>query len=311
MLESFSTFSAIVASIFLEAMPFLAVGALLSAVIEVFVSPDRLIRYLPNGMAARISVGVAAGLILPTCECGVVPIVRRLISKGVPIPTAVAFMLSAPVINPVVLASTYVAFRGDPPMVVGRILMVAFIAAAVALIAARRGNILLAKEDPADASHESNHHGHAHGDTGDGSHLQAGSAAGIARIGEVLRYGAHEFIDMGKYLILGAIVAGLFKTYLPQSLLLFFNGQPILEIIGMMGLAILLSVCSEADAFVAASFVSFSAASKVAFVVIGPMIDLKLIGMYAATFKRRFFWVLMIVPTALVLVLSILFEVMG
>jgi uncharacterized membrane protein YraQ (UPF0718 family) len=309
MLESFSTFSAIVASIFIEAMPFLAVGALLSAVIEVFVSPDRLIRYLPNGIAARISVGVAAGLILPTCECGVVPIVRRLISKGVPVPTAVAFMLSAPVINPVVLTSTYVAFRGDPPMVVGRVLMVALIAAAVALIAARMGNILLGKDAPGDDPHESDHHGHAHGDTGHDSHLQTGSGAGIKRTGEVLLHGAHEFIDMGKYLILGAIVAGLFKTYLPQNILLFFTGQPTLEIVGMMSLAVLLSVCSEADAFVAASFVSFSAASKVAFVAIGPMIDLKLIGMYAATFKRQFFWVLMIVPILLVLGLSMLFEV--
>lgn len=308
--ESFSTFSAIVAAIFLEAMPFLALGALLSAVIEVFVSTDRLIRYLPKGIIARITVGVTAGLILPTCECGVVPIVRRLIRKGVPVPTAVAFMLSAPVINPVVLTSTYVAFQGNPAMTFGRVLIVACTAVLVALVAGRMGNILLTGNYAVGETQESDHHGHAHADTADGSHPAVDSVTGITRIGEVLRHGAHEFVDMGKFLILGAIVAGLFKTFMPQSFLLFFNGQPILEIVGMMGLAILLSICSEADAFVAASFVSFSAASQVAFVAIGPMIDLKLIGMYAGTFQRRFFGVLMIVPILLVLGLSVLFGVM-
>ena len=304
--ESFSTFSAIVTSIFIEAMPFLALGALLSAIIEVFVSTDRLVRYLPRGIISSITVGVTAGLILPTCECGVVPIVRGLIRKGVPVPTAVAFMLSAPVINPVVLASTYIAFRGDPGMVAGRVLMVAGVAAVVALIASRMGNILLAENTTGDESHRSGHHDHAHSEAAANGH-PIGSATTITKIWEVLRHGAYEFVDMGKYLILGSIVAGLCKTFMPMDLLQFFNGQPVLEIIGMMGLAILLSVCSEADAFVAASFVSFSAASQVAFVAIGPMIDLKLIGMFAATFQRRFFWVLMIVPILLVLALSILF----
>jgi uncharacterized membrane protein YraQ (UPF0718 family) len=301
MFDSFSIFSAITTSIFLEAMPFLAMGALLSAMIEVFVSTDRLVRYLPKGTVGGIAVGVTAGLILPTCECGVVPIVRRLIQKGVPIPTAIAFMLSAPVINPVVIASTYIAFQGDPPMVLGRILMVAGVAAAVALAASRMGNIML----PGGTFGGGHGHDHIHG--AEEGAAQIDTATGAHRITEVLRHGLYEFVDMGKFLILGAIAAGLIKTYLPQDLLLFFDGQPVLEIVGMMSLAILLSVCSEADAFVAKSFVSFSSASQLAFVVIGPMIDLKLIGMYAATFQRRFFGVLMIVPILLILVLSILY----
>lgn len=305
--ESFSTFTAIVASIFLEAMPFLALGALLSATIQVLVPADRLVRVFPKGVAGGIAVGVSAGFILPTCECGVVPIARRLMHKGVPVPAAVAFMLSAPVINPVVLISTYVAFRGSPAMVIGRVLVVACAAGAVALAASRMKDIRRAGYDALDGPGGSDHHHHTHIDAADSSHASLGSSSALARALEVLRHGAYEFIDMGKYLILGAIAAGLLKTYLPQSFLLFFDGQPLLEIVGMMILAILLSVCSEADAFVAASFVSFSSASQLSFVAIGPMIDLKLIGMYAATFNRRFFGVLMIGPIIIVLALSMLF----
>jgi uncharacterized protein len=306
--ESFSIFSAITTAIFLEAMPFLAMGALLSAIIEIFVSQDRLIRFLPKGKAGSVLVGVAGGLILPTCECGVVPIVRRLIQKGVPIPTAVAFMLSAPVINPIVIASTSVAFQGDLALILGRIFMVALVAIIIGLIAGRMGNIMLSPSDTRD-SHIDHHHHHGHSCGLDHEHLHHGSISVPAKIVEVLRHAAYEFIDMGKYLILGAVAAGLIKTYLPQSFLTVFNASPMMEIIGMMSLAILLSVCSEADAFVAASFVSFSAASRLSFVVVGPMIDLKLIGMFAATFHRRFFWVLMIGPVLLVLGLSMLYGV--
>lgn len=300
--ESFSIFSAITTAIFIEAMPFLAMGALLSAIIEVFVSPDRLIRFLPKGKVSSVMAGVAAGLILPTCECGVVPIVRRLIQKGVPIPTAVAFMLSAPVINPIVIASTAVAFQGDLSLILGRIFMVALVAIIIGLIAGRMGNIMLNPDDTGN-----HHHGHSCGM--DHEHQHHGTISGPQKIVEVLRHASHEFIDMGKYLILGAVAAGLIKTYLPQSFLTVFEASPMMEIIGMMSLAILLSVCSEADAFVAASFVSFSAASRLSFVVIGPMIDLKLIGMYAATFHRRFFRVLMIGPVLLVLGLSMFYGV--
>lgn len=309
MSESLSVFSAIVTAIFLEAMPFLALGALLSAVIEVFVPAERLIGCLPKGRGAGIALGVTAGLVLPTCECGVVPVVRRLVRKGVPPHVAVAYMLSAPIINPVVLASTWFAFRGNPRMLVGRMLVAGGIAAVMALIAGRMGEILIpgssdTKEDQAGEGPE-----HTHGSAAGCCHSEAGPMGIGGKLLEVLRHGAHEFIDMGRFLILGAVAAGLFKTFLPQAILSAFTSSPMLQIVGMMILAVLLSVCSEADAFVAASFPSFSAASQLAFVTIGPMIDLKLIGMYAATFQRRFFVVLMVGPTLLVFASSVLFEV--
>jgi hypothetical protein len=307
--ESLRTFAAIVTAIFVEAMPFLALGALLSAAIEVFVPPERLVRYMPRGLGAGVALGVAAGLFLPTCECGVVPIVRRLIHKGVPTHVAVAFMLSAPIVNPVVLASTWFAFQGNLTMVGGRMLMAACIASVVALVGRSMGNVLTLENSELAESHGHGHEDHGHGSE-NGRYPQQSGPVGIApRIAEVLRHGGHEFIDMGRFLILGAIAAGLFKTFLPQGVFLAFTGNPTLQIVGMMILAVLLSICSEADAFVAASFRPFSAASQLAFVTIGPMVDLKLIGMYAATFTRPFFWMLMIIPTVLVLVFSMLFGV--
>ena len=133
--DSFRIFVSIATAIFLEAMPFLALGSLLSAVVEVFVSSERLGRMTPRSLPGRIAVGIGAGVVLPTCECGVVPVVRRLLVKGVPAPTALAFLLASPIVNPVVLASTFVAFRGDGRMVVARAFVAVLVAACVGFLA--------------------------------------------------------------------------------------------------------------------------------------------------------------------------------
>ncbi|MFC1765228.1 permease [Planctomycetota bacterium] len=259
--DSFYTFAAIATAIFIEAMPFLAIGALLSAAMEVLVPADRMMRWIPKNRLAGIALGVGAGFVLPTCECGVVPVVRRLIRKGVPPHVAVAYMLAAPIVNPVVLASTWFAFQGDISMVGGRVLVAIITAGCIGLLASRMGSVLRETNKTNNCACDHDH------------------ASPHNRFVAILCHAAQEFIDMGKYLILGAIAAGFFKTFLPQSVLTVFTGSIVLQILGMMLLAILLSVCSEADAFVAASFQSFASAAQLAFITLGPMIDLKLIGM--------------------------------
>ena len=133
-MESLSVFSAIVTAIVLEAAPFLLLGAVISAAFEVFLPEGGLSRLTPRGRLAQIAFGLISGMFLPTCECGVVPVARRLMAKGVPARTALAFMLSAPVVNPVVLASTYVAFRADLSMVVGRVGLVLLPAVVLAFV---------------------------------------------------------------------------------------------------------------------------------------------------------------------------------
>lgn len=279
-------------------MPFLAIGALLSAVIEVFVSSDRMLRWITKSVFGGVAMGVGAGFVLPTCECGVVPVARRLMHKGVPPFIAISYMLAAPIVNPVVLASTYFAFRGNVSMVLGRIAIAALVASALGLYT-RRFTDVLANSNKAHLDKE-NEHVHDYRDLSVLRNLRA-----------VLTHAAQEFMDMGKFLILGALAAASFKTLLPQDIMSMFSANLLLSIGGMMLLAILLSVCSEADAFVAASFLKFPAGAQLAFVGIGPMVDLKLIGMYAATFRRRIVLALIFGPAVLIFILSWAFEQLG
>ena len=302
MLESFKLFSAFALAIFIEAMPFLILGALLSAIIEVFVSTERILRMVPKNIVGGLSLGILAGVALPTCECGVVPIVRRLINKGVPPYIAIAYMLAAPIVNPVVLASTYIAFRGSMSMVLGRIILAVLVATILALIARSLGTVVRSSKPVKDGGsthhehhehHEHHHHHHDH----DHDHMHQSLPQ---KIRSVLVHAGQEFMDMGKFLIIGALFAAAFKVFIPENILSFFGGNLSLSIAGMMVLAILLSVCSEADAFVAVSFVGFPPAAQLAFIGIGPMVDLKLIGMYGLAFQRRMVMALIIVPFILI-----------
>lgn len=326
MYESFRLFAALAFAIFIEAMPFLVAGALISSIIEVYISTERLLRAVPKSIVGGLALGLGAGFVLPTCECGVVPIVRRLMDKGVPPYIAVAYMLAAPIVNPVVLASTYIAFRGSMSMVLGRILLALLVATVLALIARSLGPVLRTpgndgradpkeqhKEDPTHNQHDQHPHDHHHHHV---HHLHDGhqhghDQKGFRKLRTALAHAALEFMDMGKFLILGALIAAAFKVFLPENIMALFSGSPALAIAGMMLLAVLLSICSEADAFVAASFVGFSPAAQLAFIGIGPMVDLKLIGMYGFAFKRRLVFYLILVPVVLVFLVSWLLELLG
>jgi len=290
----FSTFAI---AIFIEVMPFLAIGALISAVLEVFVSQERMIKLIPKSVAGGVALGIGAGFILPTCECGVVPIVRRLIKKGVPPYMAIAYMLAAPIVNPVVLVSTYLAFNGNGTMVFGRIGIAVIVAAAMGLYARRFTNVF---RESAKASLHNHHHGHH-------DHNHSGETI-KQKIKTVVMHAAREFMEMGKYVIIGAVVSAAFKTFIPMDIIIALSENLIVSIIGMITLAILLSICSEADAFVASSFQVFPMGAKLAFIGIGPMVDLKLIGMYGATFKKELVIALIVGPTILVFILSWLVE---
>lgn len=291
--ELFPVFAAIATAITVEAMPFLALGALLSAVIEVFVSPARLARSVPAHLPGQIAAGVLGGVIFPTCECGVVPVARRLLKKGAPAPAVVAYLLSAPIMNPIVLVSTFVAFRGSVKMVIARAAVAAVVATSVALLVRGATSTELVREGVLPS------HGHDH------SHESLPS-----KLGAVWRHAAGDFLDMGKYLVLGAFAAAAFKTFVSPTALTSIDGNLALSIAGMMFLAVVLSVCSEADAFVAVSFVTFPAAAHLAFVTLGPMVDIKLVGLYAVTFRPRLFAILVLVPTALVFALCFMFGVL-
>jgi uncharacterized membrane protein YraQ (UPF0718 family) len=288
-------FISTIVALFLDASPFLLLGALVSSVFEIYVPQDVLEKHLPKGRVLGLLFGLSAGMLLPTCECGVVPIARRLLKKNVPAHIAMTYMLSAPVINPIVLAATYVAFRGNIRMVLARVFVVAVCACCMGLATGGISPALLLREEK---------------DFPEGDDTHAfGSIRGAGRgskVAEVLVHTASEFLDMGKYLILGALGVGFFKAMMVEELLVPFQNNIIWAVGVMMLLAVFLSICSEADAFVAASFTSFPGVAQLSFMALGPMVDLKLIFMYGSTFRKRIALILIFLPIDLIFILMML-----
>lgn len=307
-LEGLSLFCTAAAAVFMEAAPFLLLGSLVGAAIEVFVSEETMTRRLPKSAAGRIVLGLFAGMLLPTCECGVVPVARRLLLKGVPPCTAIPYMLAAPVVNPVVMGSTLFAFQGDVGVMLLRCLFVIVPAAGLGIALRDAPPRLILKQRPIDLrafSEIEDAAAPADVACGCGCGHDHGHGAG-GRVKALLFHTAAEFLSMSRFLVLGAVVAAAFKTYAPTSMLQMFSENALLAVVGLMLLAVLLSVCSEADAFVAASFASFPNAAQIAFMAIGPMVDLKLIPMFYAVFNKRIAMALIVVPTISVFAMAAL-----
>ena len=279
------TFALVFGSIVLEALPFMLVGSLVGGLIEVFVSRERLLRHLPRGPLALTCAAAALGLVFPVCECAVVPVVRRLTRKGLPLSAAVAYLLGGPIVNPIVGASTYLAYAGDWRVVALRLGAGFAIAAGVGWLMgqlfARRSALL------------ANHAGHGHGDGcgcgHDHAHEQSHGGHGLgARLGAALRHASDDFTAVAHYLILGAAIAAFAQTVVERRAVLELAAIPFLPAAAMMALAILLNLCSEADAFIGASFRGLVPLhAQMAFLLTGPMFDLKLLLMYRTLFTRR------------------------
>ncbi|MCL7428891.1 permease [Streptomyces sp. YS415] len=269
-------------AIAVQGVPFLLLGTVVSAAIGAFVPERVFTRLLPRNPALAVPVAGAAGVVLPGCECASVPVADSLMRRGVAPAAALAFLLSAPAINPVVLVSTSVAFPGQPGMVLGR--FVASLATAVVMgwLWVRFGR----EEWLRPAKRRG--HDHDHG---------SGAGAFVAGL-------QHDFLHAGGFLVVGAAAAATFDIVVPPALL-DVPGWAAVLLLAL--LAVLLCVCSEADAFVAASLTGFSPTARLAFMVVGPMVDLKLIALQAGTFGRAFAirfsaatWVVAVTSSALV-----------
>ncbi|MGA5894614.1 permease [Streptomyces venetus] len=251
-------------AVMVQALPFLVLGVLLSAAIAVFVPPSFFARALPKHPALAVPVAGAAGAVLPGCECASVPVAGALVRRGVTPAAALAFLLSAPAINPIVLTATAVAFPGNPEMVLARFVASLLVACAMGWLWHRVGRTDWLRP-PARSSYE-------------------GQSRGAAFWGSV----RHDVMHAGGFLVVGAMAAATLKAVVPEEWLQAAAGNPLFSVLALAALAVLLSICSEADAFVAASLTQFSLTARLTFLVVGPMIDLKLFAMQAGTFGRAF-----------------------
>jgi uncharacterized protein len=261
------TWTTVFVAIVVQALPFLALGVLISGAITALVSPAVLERALPRSPLLAVPAAALAGTALPGCECASVPIAGRLCARGVLPAAAVTFMLAAPAVNPVVLVATAVAFPGQPRMVLARFLGSLATSVVVGLCWSRVGGDAWVQR--------------ARGRLGGGG----GGGSGWLAFTSAAR---HDLWDAGGWLVVGAAAAATLQVVVPRSLLLAVASQPALAVLALGGLAVLLAICSEADAFVAASLREFSLTARLVFLVVGPAVDVKLIAMQAGVFGRRF-----------------------
>jgi uncharacterized protein len=259
-----ATWTTVFVAIVTQAMPFLVFGVVLSAVIAVFVPASFFARVLPSNPALAVPVASSAGVVLPGCECASVPVAGAMIRRGVTPSAALAFLLAAPAINPIVLTATAVAFPDDPQMVLARFVASLIVACTMGWLWLRAGRTEWLRP-PSRPSFE-------------------GQGKAAAFWGSV----RHDVMHAGGFLVVGAMAAATLKAVVPEEWLQAVADNPVFSVLALAVLAGLLSICSEADAFVAASLSQFSLTARLTFLVVGPMVDLKLFAMQAGTFGRSF-----------------------
>lgn len=298
---SFEDFSFAFLSLLLEGTPFLLLGTLVSGLIDQFLPARLMTRWLPRNAYAGAAVSGALGIVFPMCECGVVPVIRRLISKGLPVSNAVAYMLAAPIVNPIVALSTFAAFRGQGPIEVTVMrLGLGYLVAVIVGMAVHnltvknviKPNVLATIARP-------------------GGSAAAPSGPVWTRLGTSLRVAVSDFLDIMVFFVLGAAAASIFSTAINQEIIVPLAVDIWMATGAMMVIAGILSLCSTSDAFIAATFVSFPLVSRVAFMVFGPMMDLKLIFIYSSVFRKRFVFGLAAGLFVLIGLLSVRLGVLG
>ncbi len=262
--------------VLVEAIPFLLLGVLVSQGLARAAAGDRLVGRLPRGRLASLTTLSGLGALFPVCECGNVPVARRLVTRGVPSAAAMVFLLSAPALNPVVALSTYAAFREHPAMVAWRLGFTFLVAVGVGLLLSlhpRPAELLRQRARPSVE--------------GDPPAAEAGGPL-TERARSFARGALEEFLEMGAVLVAGAALAAATQMLVPRDLLLQVGRGPVLSVAVMMALAVVLSVCSTVDAFVALAYAgTFTDGSLVAFLVFGPMIDIKAVLLMLTVFNAR------------------------
>jgi uncharacterized membrane protein YraQ (UPF0718 family) len=287
--------------IFIEAAPFLLLGTLVSGLLEVFISREDVVRWVPRNPILATIAGAFMGFAFPVCECGVVPVTRRLFTKGLPMSVGVAFLLAAPVMNPIVLVSTYIAFGFGPVLLFrfGVTLVVAIIVGVIFAYTSKPQDVLL----PASLAPVTGGSGAAP--------LSVRPSLGKGMV-QALQFGVDEFFEMGRFLVIGSLLAAMMQTFVSQDTLLALGSGPVVSVLVLQVVAFVLSVCSTVDAFLALAFTStFTTGSIISFLTFGPMVDIKSTLMFAGVFKRRAVLYLIILPFLLTLLAGVWFNVLA
>ena len=309
----------------MEALPYLMLGALISSIIEEFVPNSFFTKIIPKNPILASFVGCVMGFFLPCCDCAVIPVAKGLMKKGVKQNVATSFMLSSPIINPVVLLATFNAFAStNVNMVYFRIIagVLVSIAAGVIVHILTKGKSFPEQQEELGNSKTINaldanscecgcnisDEGHVHDDFCGCGHEHASIPKdSFSRILSVFKHTTLEFFDIGRYLVIGALMAAAVQIFVPFSAMSSLSKMPVLSIVLMGLFAYLLSLCSTSDAFVAKSFVGLMSNSSIlAFLIISPMLSLKNTIVLIGNFTKRYAWVVNLVVFGLVTLTCVL-----
>ena len=275
-MEIIKNISIIFMSIFFESLPFLLLGSFISAIIETFVSNEAIVKIIPKNKILGSIVGVLLGFFLPACDCAVIPVSKGLLKKKVPLNVAISFMLASPIINPVVLLSTYYAFyKTNPNIFFCRLIfgiLVSLIIGIIIGIIFNKQDVVKDNKDTDCACEHCDHSYHTNN-----------------KFISIIKHTALDFFDVVKYLMFGALLASLVQVLIPRSVITLFKDSNILSIITLMIFAYLISLCSTSDSFVGKSLLSsFTSSSIVAYLLLGPMIDIKNTIVLLGNYNKRF-----------------------
>ncbi|MEH2315176.1 MAG: permease [Nostoc sp.] len=332
-------------SLLVEAMPFLLLGVLLSSLLLFFVDERKLVEKMPKNPLLGALVGSMIGFLFPVCECGNVPVARRFLIQGVPTPVAIGFLLAAPTINPVVIWATWTAFRDQPEIVVLRVVFSLAIATIIGFVFSFQKDLnpivqpaiaRYMKFNPPAQPQTKRRGKHYQVQQQEavpnilqsGTYILGGKAGIPLRIDSnlvqattpisntnkpladklrlVVDNSVQEFRELGGVMILGSAIAAAIQVLAPRELILSLGAGPISSIVVMLILAVVVSICSTVDSFFALSFAStFSSGSLLAFLVFGPMIDIKGIGLMLSIFKPKTVFYLFALAAQLTFVLTL------
>ena len=311
-------------SILYEALPFIVFGAIIAGVVEEFIPPRLMQRLIPRNRVLAIAIGGFLGLPSPMCDCGILVVVRRLLRKGVPLSCCICYLLAGPIINVVTMLSTRVAFTGMEKFTdssghptyqiggdgmmwlrVGMGYLVAFVTALIIEWQYRRHGpekLLVPLAVPVAGKADLM-------DDPDNGKDETTRRSFRQRLSNITETALHDFVDVMVFVILGALLAALARILLKDELEALSRNYPVFAIGLMMVSAIVLCICSQADAFIAAGFVTLRPASKLAFLVLGPMLDFKLYAMYTRVFRPRLIWTVISCVVVQVFVYSLIVHV--
>jgi len=295
-LQRLATTWALFQALLVEAMPFLLIGVAIATLARWLSPGGRWVRKLPSQPLLGPLSGAALGFALPACECGNVPVARRLLASGAPLGAALGFLFAAPVLNPIVLASTWAAFPDKPWLLLARPLGAVVVAVALATLLGQRSEALLLTPELLEERRLSQPLSQVSlldrrsGLIGSQPPTPLPADVPVRRqpLAEVLGHGSSEFLGLALLLVFGCLIAALVQTVLPRSWLLAVGGAPTLSILSLMLLSLVVSVCSSVDAFLALGFAAqVTPGALLAFLLLGPVIDLKLIGLFGVLLRPR------------------------